>query len=140
MNKKPLLLNDRTFERTKKRLTAAVRKYRVILGLDQWDLRTTFTIDKDTDNSAGGALSYAKTYVLWPYKRAEITFFVGELTECSISELEEVVIHEMTHILVNEMREWNSDNTGSMGHEERVVTDITNAFVWCLESRLGNER
>jgi hypothetical protein len=46
--------------------------------------------------------------------------------------LERIFVHECCHAIVNEMREWSvgHEGNGVMGHEERVVSHLANAFLW----------
>ena len=57
-----------------------------------------------------------------------------------------MVIHELVHCLVHEMREWSPTKQENdaldkcMAHEERVVTELTDAIIWTYEQGAKDQK
>ena len=64
----------------------------------------------------------------WRYLRATIKFNLAAMAERTDDDIETTVVHELVHILVCETR------TEGIDHEERVVTQLTKAFMWTREA------
>lgn len=64
----------------------------------------------------------ALTRADWRYKRADIHWTRGVVSEMTDDELAEAFVHELVHVMVNEIG--TSDD-----HEERVCTEIARAFM-----------
>jgi hypothetical protein len=64
----------------------------------------------------------------------------------SDKRIAEVVIHELVHCLVHEMREWSPERQSGdaldkcMAHEERVVTELTDAIIWSYEDGAKDQK
>ena len=110
-----------------------------VLGLGAWDITNTFDrvgLKTDAGDLNDNLRCMAKTAVRWPYLNANIMWNLPQLGDLEDDKLEQIVVHELCHILVHEMREWapeiiEADRSAiGMKHEERVTTNLTNAFIW----------
>lgn len=112
---------------------AIVRKYfkywRNKLGLNHWDINIDYPEGKPA-YAADGWLDFGSCSADWSHQNALIVFYLDALKNETEASIERTVIHELLHIIVNEMRE------KGIKHEERVVADLTNAFVWVKEGAL----
>jgi len=110
------------------------------LGLGWWDINIRYYDDPEEvlqrfgSTDAADHLVAARTYTHWMYGKATIDVNLHAMRELTRDELKTIVVHELCHILVNEMRE------GELHHEERVVTGLTKAFLWAVESALNDNR
>ena len=122
-------MSDKEFEKLKATVQGYFLKWRTLLGLCQWDIIVYYEREASPDDGtrSTGAINTSS----YPYKQAEITFYLPVLKEWGKARTEKAVIHELTHLLVAEMRDCDKD----LNHEERVVTDLTNAFKWTYERR-----
>lgn len=99
-----------------------------------------FTRDDDSGNTL------AKCIPDWSYKHATITFHTNLMNGKSDKRIAEVVIHELVHCLVHEMREWSPERQSGdaldkcMAHEERVVTELTDAIIWSYEDGAKDQK
>jgi len=94
------------------------------LGLSAWRIRW-FYVDK-LKSTKKGRLTEARVVVTWEYKNADILINYKILKNKTKKYIEGTLVHELTHAIVNEMQE----KKNRCKHEERVVTDLTNAFIW----------
>lgn len=62
----------------------------------------------------------------WQYLDHSITFCIGRMRTMNDNEIEITVIHELMHIFLNEMQ---TPELGD-GHEDRVASSLTSAFMW----------
>ena len=70
------------------------------------------------------------------YQYAKFNFWLPSIAHLDDATLERYVIHEFCHCLVNEMGEEHDQ----ANHEERVVTQLANAFVWTWEAAMKERR
>ncbi len=111
------------------------------MGLQNWKVDLTYhdgpyVIDGAMDNEAVGSC-----LARWQYQTAHLQFNTQETAKMDDGDLEQVIVHELSHALVNEMRAQNlpagwSWDKGDTAHEERVVTNITNAILWAAGKEL----
>jgi len=103
-----------------------VKRWKEVLGLGNWKIDEWYHQDPgDYFKSEDGGTSRAIVYADWRYMTADIHFNIPEMKKSlSIVDIERTVVHELSHILVNQMRNKGID------HEERVVTELTNAFLF----------
>ena len=66
----------------------------------------------------------ALTFSNWKYLTSTIYLNWPAVKKMTAGEIKRILIHEFCHVLVNEMRERKRH------HEERVVTGLTDAFLW----------
>lgn len=126
-------MTDAEYRKTVMRLRKAAGKWQTALGLGYW--RITYEYESEglmpvparTDGQSVAATSRPD----WRYKHATINFNVPVLADQTDDDLERFVLHELTHVLVNELREEGLD------HEERVVSELTSAFMWTEAHRFG---
>lgn len=123
-------MTDKEFEALKKRIDKYCKKWRAMLGLKWW--RIKYVWDRESKGQDTGTSQYqeaASTSVQWPYLDATITFNMPCLISETDEELEDSILHEHIHVLVNEMRNFDD----GVCHEERVVSTLTNAFLWTYD-------
>jgi hypothetical protein len=128
-------LNDKEYREQKRRVERFVEKWRRPMGLDWWTLKFRWDrLDKcELDKTGDGSFCcVAHTEVQWPYLTATITLHLPTIEEQSDKELESQVVHELCHVMVNEMR-WLNAESVNLDHEERVVTQLAQAFRWVRE-------
>lgn len=97
------------------------------MGLRWW--KVTLTIVRDPEELARNFYRenetiYARTYSDWRYLTARVSINYPVVKRMPEDELERLIVHELSHVLLDEMR------NGSLEHEERVATSITNALLW----------
>ena len=109
----------------RKRIRKIAKKWRHVLGLDEWDVTTLYADGTLIVNGALNPEASASATVLWEYRRVTFEFNVQETAKMSDADLEECYVHEAMHALVNELRE----TEGYMKHEERVATTLAVAFI-----------
>jgi hypothetical protein len=113
---------------SKEKIDHYVNKWLKPLGLLWWTVGIIYLddpkelIEKDFYRDEDYVLG--RTYADWKYGRATVYFNVPAFEGLSDEDVEMAVVHEFIHILVNEARE------GEIHHEERVVTNLTKAFIW----------
>ena len=93
------------------------------MGLGDWTISTEFVEELE----GGGDeefLSAMRVFVYWEYKNAVIKISHKALKDRTKKEVERLIVHELAHCLVDEIKE------GGIKHEERVATNLTNAFIW----------
>jgi hypothetical protein len=122
-------------KKTIQRVRESFNKWRQTLGLNQWTINIHHYYDPekvvDVFGTEGNIIVVAKTNVEWTYGIAEIQVNILALNDKTDEEIDRIVVHELMHVLVNEMRE------GELHHEERVVTQLTNAIFWTLDNMLA---
>ncbi len=123
-------MNDKEYERQKTRIQKYIDKWIPMLGLKWWTLKIVYDRENppydDCNNQDFRYSTGVVTSVNYPYRNACIKFFLTELKTWDSIELEKAVIHKCVHVLTNEIRDVDKD----INHEERAVTDLTNAFYW----------
>lgn len=118
-------MNDKEYEKLKAKTNKFLDKWLTMLGLRGWDINFYWNRelgDKIDDNFS----IEAATATQYPYKTANVNFFLPSLQGKSNKDIENIVLHELIHILTDEMKDHDKDHN----HCERVVTDLTNAFLW----------
>lgn len=136
-------MTDAEYRLQVRRIDKLQKKWWPCLGLSWWDIEIIQKRDGPIDlgNTSTTAsekwICLGKAEVKWQYMRAALHLDPRHLQHCSDAELEKTFVHECCHILVHEMRCWNpqqemsdTDAAAGMDHEERVVTVMTNAFLW----------
>jgi hypothetical protein len=99
------------------------------LGLRWWTVNVRYYDDPDEIVSrfnTGERTTLMRNTTDWQYCLTTIDVNLSALKQLDREEIERAVVHELIHALVNEMRE------GEIHHEERVVTQITNAIFWTV--------
>ena len=122
-------MKDSEYELLKNKITKLIDKWLPNLGLKWWNIDFYYDRENSKDKprlDEGHSKLGANTYTQYPYKTAQIDFFLPALSNLDGKALENLVLHELIHILVNEMRYYDKDSD----HEERVVSDLTSAFLW----------
>jgi len=116
-------------QKARKFIRATMKQLKVKMGLWQWTINIEYLsmIDNELPNCA----TVAQCTPIWQYLTATIEINMKEFCLLTEGEQERILIHELCHILVAEMREEDQDRK----HEERVVTTLTDAFIWMRNSR-----
>ncbi len=98
------------------------------LGLGDWSIQVDIVknIDDEISDDVAG-----KCWPKWQYKNAYIQLKRRRMIDMTEKEIEPIIIHELLHCIVVEMRSYGLDPD----HEERVITNLTNAFRWTKEGR-----
>jgi hypothetical protein len=120
-------MKRKAYKRTRNRARRYFKRWVYLLGLGWWDVRVNWYDNEKAFRKASGATSRSVAMRInadWRYATATVCVNVPALEELSDDELERGIVHELCHALVNEMRE------DGIGHEERVVTMLSKAFMW----------
>jgi hypothetical protein len=128
-------VNDREYARARRRVERIFHRWRADLGLRWWSVRLEFERERHPRDSTETCV-LGETTANWKYMNARIVFFLPEIAAMDDADLERSVVHELVHVLVNEMTERDEDDA----HQERVVTTLTDAFIWTRGSRAGRPR
>jgi len=144
-------VNDNDFQTLRAEIERQAEWWIGCLGLRTWDVNLQFERGYE-DNDKGGRTT-ATVDVHPEYMMFAITFYCGALYDsfgtpvCSVTEqqrmIERTILHELAHVLVAELRPLpNSDRDWSewLFHEERVVSQLTNALVWTAEDASDRPR
>ena len=111
-----------------KQIKKIFHKWTYRLGLRWWDVTLNLFDDPQEIikhfQTSENNIVVATTWADWRYTTCTIGVNLPEMKKMIKYDAEKVIIHELCHALVCEMREDGID------HEERVVTMLTNAFVW----------
>jgi len=94
-----------------------------VMGLDSWaELSVDYTYVPCPD----APFALAKCQADWQHMTAVLSFYLGIFVAEDLSDerTEAVVVHEMCHALLSEISPDCND-----GHEERVVTYLTESFL-----------
>ena len=124
-------LNDKDWDKQKKRVKKVVDKWLKPIGLGWWIVHLKYdTENKDCDEEV------ANCRVNWPYKEATITFNLSVIENLDDERLNYTVLHEFMHIFVREMRDMGTHEefSDAIKHEERVCTDLANAMMWAVDN------
>lgn len=143
--KKEKRVTDQEFESIRSRIKAAVEKWLPAMGLKWWhEIIITYERDRFSQERNGHPPDCAAfTRVSWEYLDAIVTFSVACCwsKEYTDQEIDYLVRHELCHLLVNEMRMYGPPNhrdeqaaDEAIKHEERVVTQIAQAFGWVWDA------
>lgn len=97
------------------------------LGLEHWALKQQFHTGLRPDSPDTAACTYSD----WKYKHATVEFYLGVMASMGAEEQELVVVHELLHVILNEIHGATDENRSEddRAHEERVVTELTQAFL-----------
>lgn len=109
-------------KRAKKLIRKHLKWWVYWLGLTHWNIGLKYSKSSTEDGEV--KLVGAHVDTTWEYQRATITFYIDNLTHLNDREIESLIVHELVHTMVNEMYE------DGVKHEERVVTNLENAFLW----------
>lgn len=126
-------MTDKEYRTTRNRIVKIFNKWSLILGFRHWEITAKFTREEQPDNVV------ATCSASWEYKDATLTFHCDSLFGFSDKRLTTTIIHELCHVLIKETREWAPEKlTGealdkAMRHEERVVSEMADAFIWAYE-------
>lgn len=96
------------------------------LGLKWWEINIDYCRDEKRFIKNNGKNVIMKCWVKWQYVMFDVDVNLTEIRRLSDAALESAIVHELCHALVSELRENDPDGK----HEERVVTILTNAFIW----------
>ena len=128
-------MTDKEYKTIKRLACKYFDVWRLRMGLRHWDLTLLMSRTEcpDSRETAG------RCDCMWEYKSATITIYAPRFLNAPESKMLRIIIHEFCHVLVREMREWGDpgmdDKTAinKVAHEERVVTNLTDAFIWTYE-------
>ena len=114
----------------KKQIEKLFSKWTYRLGLRWWNVKL-YLYDDPQDiikhfRTDENNLVVAVSYCDWRYTSCTIDVNFPVIKQMTKEDAERAIIHELCHALVNEMREEGIE------HEERVVTCLTNAFMWTV--------
>lgn len=117
-------------EGLKKKLNDIYLEYYKLLGLGWWSVDLVWM---DGGVSREDGTTAADCWVAWPYRKAEIRFFLEEIQGYSDEKMRQLVLHEILHIFVNPMREgWPEQGSKGFEHcmkmEEMVVSSLERAL------------
>lgn len=119
-------MTKKEFARQRNRLMKLINYWVKHLGLGDWRFRYLFEGNECPHNSPNWTY-LGRTEIQWPYKSAQITFYLANLANSTDYDVETTVIHELTHVLVAEIAD---SRRPRQEHVERVTTNLTNAFRW----------
>lgn len=132
-------MNDAEYDKQKARIQRLINYWVKLLGLGWWRIdfaykREGLKLDDNIDDT-GTEFTAAKTHAHWQYLDALTEWNMPWVAGADDENLEKTVVHELVHLFINEMREWAGDGAPPGGlkhairHEERVVTQLTNALL-----------
>jgi hypothetical protein len=124
-------VDDAEYARQKRRLLALFERWAGPLGLRWWDIDMAYEREQFEVDGKPAPETIAQTAVNWRYGHATITWNMPQVAQLADDKLERTFVHELAHLLVNEMRQCDQDDW--LDHEERVVTNLTKAFLWLRE-------
>ena len=137
-------MDDAAYNKQKRRLQILAEKWIGPLGLKWWKVDIVYSREPIPSSAGEGWNCIGKASVRWEYLDAKITFDMQAIEGMDDDRLEQLFVHECCHILVHEMREWcQSEGLGTdamaaaMKHEERVVCQLTSAFLWTHKAGAG---
>jgi len=121
-------MTDKEFNATKKRIKKYFEKWRYQLGINWWKVTLNYSrVPLEDVNGIKGPLATNETS--WQYGSVSLAFDCVALFPCSNEDVEDTVVHELLHAIVNEMRDFDRGRPDSIKHEERVVTNLTDAML-----------
>ncbi len=132
-------MTDKEFNKQRARIDALWKKWGANLTLGPWQIVLRYCREpipgKDGTNKVGEA------HVMWEYRQATLMFYLPGLADMTDAQVERLFVHECCHVLVHETREWcqtehlpEDVSAGCMKHEERVVSQMAQAFLWVWEA------
>ncbi len=120
-----ITLDDKQFEREKRRIKRAFRRLKPRLWAGWWMWHLFYDRHPDDNEQKAGASVFAD----WRYRDATITFYMPAVAGLDDQELDELIIHEVLHAWVNPMRP-REPKTHEVDLEESVVTNLTSLHVF----------
>lgn len=130
-------MKRKVYKRTRNRARRYFEQWTYLLGLRWWDVQVRWYDNERDFRKASGATTdnvAMRISADWRYVAATIWVNVPAIAELSDEELERSIVHELCHVLVSEMHE------SGEGHEERVVTMLSKAFMWVREGYHAQDR
>jgi hypothetical protein len=118
------MISDKEIRRVKKVVGKYLTYWTKYLGLGFWSVDVIY---KDHLEKVDVPMDCVAD---WRYLTVIIRVGIMSLYDMSDERIERMVLHELVHPLVNEMRSYLDDHD----HEERVVSQLVNAFMWVKES------
>lgn len=116
-------MNDKEFEKAKKRVTALFKKWTKDLGLKWYKVGIIYKMG-DAPSRGDDYIAPMMVQSRWMYRTATITVWIEDIPKDD-DDLERMIVHELCHILVEPMRDDEvTDN------EEMVVESLARAFLW----------
>ena len=128
-------MNDKEYEKQKKRVEKLFKKWRDPLGLGWWRITISYSREH-----AKGDTRYAPPDVNgiydcvfditcdYYYKIATIEAYLPVIKDIKDENLERYFIHEMMHIILKPMQ-----HKEKAPDEELVATSLADAFLWVVE-------
>jgi hypothetical protein len=127
-------VTDREYAAQKKRIKTLFNKWVSPLGLGSWKIEILFARlgirENDKDEKW---LAYFITECRWEYQQALIRVSAPDVATLDDRELERDFVHELAHCILNEAKHFSAEDGSE--HEERVATQLTNAFIWLREEK-----
>ena len=130
-------MDDAAFEAQRARILKLIDRWHEPLGLRWWRKveyeywREPLPAVDGPKPSSTGFVSVAQANASWKYLDGKIKFDMQACADLPDDELEYVFVHECCHLLINEMRQCDRDDW--LDHEERVCTQLGQAFRWVRE-------
>lgn len=134
-------MNDKEYEKQKKRVTKLWNKWRSPLGIGWWRVTVIYSRDKstgstlyappDVDGSFECVFDVRSDYY---YKTATITAYLPVVKDLKDELLERSFIHELMHIQLKAMQ-----HKDTAKEEELVATSLADAILWVVEATKKKE-
>ena len=124
-------MNDAEFAKQKRRIQVIFKKWQPILRLTGWEFTWQYHRQclPDAGPNAPRWEPLGRCTPMWEYKSALVEFVLSSVADLTDDELEGHIVHELVHVLVNELKEYDMERPETVKHEERVVTEVTWAFL-----------
>lgn len=123
-----ITLDDKTYEREKRRVKRAFRRLKPQLWAGWWCWHLLYDRHPDDHHVGTGGDISASITADWRYREATITFYMPAVAELDDETLDELIIHEVLHAWVNPMRP-RAPKAHEVDLEESVVTNLTSIHV-----------
>lgn len=124
-------MNDKDFAAQQRRIMPLVKKWKLRLGLNLWDIDSEFY--RGPFEREGEWFTGAMAVVRWEYMDATLMFDLVSVTDLSDADVEKMVVHELMHVILKELQHTTDD---FMKHEERVATMLAQAFVFLAAEKV----
>ena len=131
-------MNDKSYEKQKKRVKKLFDKWRTPLGLGWWKITIVYSREKSRGEGINGEHNtdiegtwdiVFSTCSDFYYKIATITAFLPIIQNLSDENVERYLLHECAHILVTPMKHKDREL-----QEELVATTIADTILWVVEA------
>lgn len=122
-------MSDKEFSKQKKRVQKYIDKWFETMGLGWFKVK--FEWSREPDGEVAG-----RTWSMWQYKQATITWFLPHLAECDDETIESTVVHEFCHILLSGLAQ-NQDNLNdelTNQINEYTTEIVARAMMWAREA------